>query len=43
MGAHSAPYEPLVAMVNMLMHVGLWPRAIKPVLHEKWRSAKVLG
>ena len=26
---YSAPYEPPVARVNVLSHVGLWPRAIK--------------
>ena len=40
-GAYSTPYEPPVAMANMLTHIGLWP-TVNSILHEKQRSAKFL-
>ena len=34
-GTYSIPYEPPVAMFNMLTHVRLWPRAVK--LSPSWK------
>ena len=28
-GSYSAPYEPPVAMANVVTHIGLWPIAMK--------------
>ena len=28
-GAYSTPYELPIAIANMLLHIGLWPMAIK--------------
>ena len=43
-GEFTAPHmKPQLQGANVLMHVGLWLMDINSFLHEKRKSAKVLG